>query len=306
MPADARSDRGSGGLRWLARSSRIPVSRSSAPASSATARRRTACTCAGRSTRSSDSRRTASSSISARPLAKTTLKVSFSSLARQLQQQPAPAGVDGGVTVHRADGDRLAVGRRCDQVGLDLGASPLVAALPAQLRRGAGARARGDAARRHAAGRRPLRRRCTPGASPTARRSDSRPCLGQILDTGRSSLLTRLEGAERLLAGRDLRGRRRGRGVTWSRARPERARARRCAGWRSSDVRVVGRGRVRALPAHATRRRHRRGPRLRLQCDAARRGVESDRARRERARLEAAPRADLPAGRRRARVPVQP
>ncbi|HXR43624.1 MAG TPA: hypothetical protein VN759_02375, partial [Pseudolysinimonas sp.] len=46
---------------------------------------------------------------------KTTLKVSFSSLARRLQQQPAPAGVDGGVTVHRADGDRLAVGVRCDQ-----------------------------------------------------------------------------------------------------------------------------------------------------------------------------------------------
>src|SRR5262245_2368466 len=57
---------------------------------------------------------------------KTTLKVSFTSLAKQLQQQGAPAAVEGGVTVHRSDGDRLPVGTRCDQVGLDLAASPLV------------------------------------------------------------------------------------------------------------------------------------------------------------------------------------
>lgn len=58
------------------------------------------------------------------PAPKTTLKVSLANLARQLQQHAAPAGVDGGVTVHRADGDRLAVGTRCDQIGLDLGSAP--------------------------------------------------------------------------------------------------------------------------------------------------------------------------------------
>ncbi|MCD2441546.1 hypothetical protein LQ757_04560 [Agromyces sp. SYSU K20354] len=53
-------------------------------------------------------------------------KVSFAHLAQQLETQPAPAGVEGGVTVHRADGERLVPGRRCGQAGLELGDVPLV------------------------------------------------------------------------------------------------------------------------------------------------------------------------------------
>ncbi|HEY6056498.1 MAG TPA: hypothetical protein VIV06_00625, partial [Candidatus Limnocylindrales bacterium] len=55
-----------------------------------------------------------------------TLKVSFATLASQLEQQTAPAGVADGVTVHRADGTRLTAGRLCNQLGLALDASPLV------------------------------------------------------------------------------------------------------------------------------------------------------------------------------------
>ena len=156
---------------------------------------------------------------------KTTLKVSFSSLARRLQQQPAPAGVDGGVTVHRTDGDRLAVGVRCDQVGLDLGASPLVlrfrpnfAVAPALVREvtllGVTQQGAAFAQAIHA------------GRVADCAALGQQACLGQILDAGTVSLLTRLEGAERLLAGRDLRGRRRGPRVTWSALiRSERAEA---------------------------------------------------------------------------------
>lgn len=140
------------------------------------------------------------------PVRKTTLKASFSALARQLQQQPAPAGVEAGVTVHRTDGDRLLVGTRCDQTGLDLGASPLV-----------------------------LRFRPSFGAAPTLVREVTvmgvaqqggvfvralhrgRPadcaavgqgaCLAQVMDAGLLSKLSRLAGGERLLAGRELRDR---------------------------------------------------------------------------------------------------
>ena len=54
------------------------------------------------------------------------LKASFATLAEQLAQQAAPAGVVEGVTVHRADGGRLVGGRLCGQAGLEVGSSPLV------------------------------------------------------------------------------------------------------------------------------------------------------------------------------------
>ena len=139
--------------------------------------------------------------------------------------------MDGGVTVHRADGDRLAVGVRCDQVGLDLGASPLVvrfrpnfAVAPALVREvtllGVTQQGAAFAQAVHA------------GRVADCAALGQQACLGQILDPGTVSLLTRLEGAERLLAGRDLRGRRRGPRVTGARSCGASAR-RRCAGWRS-------------------------------------------------------------------------
>ena len=149
------------------------------------------------------------------PAPKTTLKVSFTRLARQLQQHSAPAGVDGGVTVHRADGDQLAVGVRCDQVGLDLGASPLFlrfrptfGAAPALVREVTllGVTQQGAAfARAFHAG------RVTDCAA-----VGQQACLGQILDPGASALLTRLPGVERVLAGRDLRAKRRGSRMSWT------------------------------------------------------------------------------------------
>jgi len=149
------------------------------------------------------------------PAPKTTLKVSFTNLARQLQQQAAPAGVDGGVTVHRADGDRLAVGTRCDQVGLDLGATPLVlrfrpsfGAPPALVREVTllGVTQQG-AAFIHAIHR---------GRAADCAAVGQNACLTQILDASVLSQLTRLDGGERLLAGRDLRARRRGVRTSWA------------------------------------------------------------------------------------------
>jgi hypothetical protein len=52
--------------------------------------------------------------------------LSFAKLGGQLMQLPAPAGVDEGVTVHRADGGVLTGTIRCDKQGLALGSVPLV------------------------------------------------------------------------------------------------------------------------------------------------------------------------------------
>lgn len=57
---------------------------------------------------------------------KSTFHVSLVPLAGQLMQQPAPAGVQDGVTVHRADGDFLGAGIRCDRRGLFVDPVPLV------------------------------------------------------------------------------------------------------------------------------------------------------------------------------------
>lgn len=54
------------------------------------------------------------------------LQVSLLGLASQVSQQPAPAAVVQGVTLHRADGDLLPIGFRCDRVAFDLGPVPLI------------------------------------------------------------------------------------------------------------------------------------------------------------------------------------
>ena len=149
------------------------------------------------------------------PVPKTTLKVSFTRLARQLQQQAAPAGVDGGVTVHRTDGDRLAVGTRCDQVGLDLGAAPLVlrfrprfGVAPTLVRQVTllGVTQQG------AVSVRAMHR----GRPADCAAVGQGACLAQILDASVVSQLTRLDGGDRLLAGRDLRSRRKGVRTSWA------------------------------------------------------------------------------------------
>lgn len=148
-----------------------------------------------------------------RPAARGDLrKVSFVTLAQQLHQQPAPAGVEDGVTVHRADGDRLTAGLRCDQVGLDLGASPLVlrfrpnfglAATPVRLVTLFGIAELGAVSvrARHA------------GRVADCAAVGLQSCLGRIIEDGVVDRLTDPEGPEGLLAGRDLRGRR-GRGTS--------------------------------------------------------------------------------------------
>jgi hypothetical protein len=61
-----------------------------------------------------------------RPEAAPAVQVSLLGLASQLQQQPAPAAVVQGVTLHRTDGDLLPIAFRCDRVAFDLGPVPLV------------------------------------------------------------------------------------------------------------------------------------------------------------------------------------
>ncbi len=146
--------------------------------------------------------------LSFRPAArKSSLKVSFASLARQLELQPAPAGVEGGVTIHRLDGDDLVAGRRCDQVGLDLGSTPLVLRFrpsfgtpPTLVREvtlfGVAERGAVSARARHA------------GRLADCTAVGIRACLGRILEEAIADRLTRLDNAEAVLAGRQLRGRR--------------------------------------------------------------------------------------------------
>lgn len=174
---------------------------------------------------------------------KTTLKLSFSRLARELQQHPAPAGVDEGVTVHRADGDRLAVANRCGQLGLDLGAVPLVLrfrpslGVPPTLVRevtliGLAQQGGALAHARHAG-------RITDCAA-----VGQHACLAHLVDANVASLLTRLADNERLLPGRDLRARRRGTRASWAALqRADRAAA--------TALLAEFRGRRRAAPATA-------------------------------------------------------
>lgn len=153
--------------------------------------------------------------ISWRPATrKATLQVSFAKLAGELMQQPAPAGVDGGVTVHRADGDFLAGAIRCDRQGLELGAVPLVlrfrsgfSAPPGLVRevtlfgvsQGGGVFARAF----HAG-------RVTDCAA-----AGDEACLKELTDPGTAPLLIRLGDGERLLPGRDLRRRHRKERTGW-------------------------------------------------------------------------------------------
>lgn len=146
---------------------------------------------------------------------KTTLKVSFRALALQLQQQPAPAGVDGGVTVHRSDGDRLAVANRCGQVGLDLGTDPLVlrfrpafGAAPTRVREVTliGIAQNGGV----------FARALHAGRIADCAAIGNAACLSQVTDAGVLARLTRLAAGERLLAGRELRARRRTRRTSWA------------------------------------------------------------------------------------------
>lgn len=134
-------------------------------------------------------------------------KATFATLAEQLAQHAAPAGVVEGVTVHRADGGRLVGGRLCGQAGLEVGSSPLVLRLRAGfgspptpvrlvtvfgLTQGGGVSVRGVHAGRVAD--------CTAvGAA---------ACLRDIVTHGDVAELTTLTGSEVLLAGRDLRRRR--------------------------------------------------------------------------------------------------
>jgi hypothetical protein len=149
------------------------------------------------------------------PVRKTTLKASFTALARQLQQQPAPAGVESGVTVHRADGDRLAVGTRCDQVGLDLGALPLVLRFRANF--GAAATLVREVTVMGVALQGGVFVRALHRGRPTDCAAVGQgACLAQVIDTGLSSKLSRLAGGERLLAGRDLRARARAGRTNWA------------------------------------------------------------------------------------------
>jgi hypothetical protein len=136
-------------------------------------------------------------------------KVSFASLAQQLAGQPAPAGVKDGVTVHRADSGLLEASRRCDQVGLDLGSSPLVlrfrpsfAIPPAPVRQvtvfGIAERGAVSVRARHA------------GRVADCAAVGLGSCLRRIFETGVADRLTTLAGAEVVLPGRHLRGRRTG------------------------------------------------------------------------------------------------
>ncbi len=136
-------------------------------------------------------------------------KVSFASLAEQLEGQPAPAGVAAGVTVHRADGDRLAPGRRCGQIGLDLGSSPVVLrfrqsfGVPPSLVRqvtvfGIAERGGVSVRARHA------------GRVADCAAVGLGSCLRRIFEPGVADRLTALAGAEVVLTGRHLHGRRTG------------------------------------------------------------------------------------------------
>jgi hypothetical protein len=137
-----------------------------------------------------------------------TRKASFVSLATQLEQEAAPAGTASGVTVHRADGGRLQAGRRCGQAGLDLGSAPLVL----RFRQGFGAPAE------------PVRSVTVfgltqRGAVSVRARHASRvadcaavggaACLRKLLGAQIAADVTELADAEVMLAGRDLRSRRR-------------------------------------------------------------------------------------------------
>ena len=145
-----------------------------------------------------------------RPAARGDLrKVSLASLAQQLEAQPAAAGVEGGVTVHRADGQRLTAGRRCEQVGLDLGSSPLVLRFrptfgtpPSPVRQVTlfGISERGGVSVRARHG----------GRVADCAAVGIGSCLRRILEEGVRDRLTTLAGAEAVLAGRHLRGRRAG------------------------------------------------------------------------------------------------
>ncbi len=145
----------------------------------------------------------------------TTLKASFATLARQLQQQPAPAGVASDITVHRADGDRLAVATRCDQPGLDLGTVPLVlrfrpsfGARPTLVREVTliGVAQQGGA----------FARALHAGRIADCAAIGQQACLAQVVDAGVAARLTRIDAGERLLAGRAMRARRRAPRTTWA------------------------------------------------------------------------------------------
>jgi hypothetical protein len=136
-------------------------------------------------------------------------KVSFTSLAQQLGAQPAPAGVTGGVTVHQADGARIAPGRRCGQIGLDLRSSPLVLRFrtsfgvpPAPVRQvtlfGITEGGAVSVRARHV------------GRVADCAAVGAGPCLRQVFETGVADQLTALAGMEFVLPGRHLRGRRSG------------------------------------------------------------------------------------------------
>lgn len=148
------------------------------------------------------------------PTRKMELQLSFAKLAHELQLQPAPAGVDQGVTVNRADGDRLVIATRCSQLGFDLGTVPLELrfrpsfGVPPTLVReitliGVAQQGGAIARARHAG-------RITDCAG-----TGQQACLASLLDKGVASLLTRLRGGERLLPGRDLRARR-ARSESWT------------------------------------------------------------------------------------------
>jgi hypothetical protein len=137
-----------------------------------------------------------------------TRKASFVSLATQLEQQEAPAGVAGGVTVHRADGGRVQAGRRCGQIGLDVGSSPLVLRFrpafgtpPEQVRSvtvfGLAQRGAVSVQARHA------------GRVADCAAVGGAACLRKLLGEHIATDVTELAGAEVMLAGRDLRARRR-------------------------------------------------------------------------------------------------
>lgn len=136
-------------------------------------------------------------------------KVSFARLAQQLEAQPAPAGVEDGATVHRADGGRLEAGRRCDQIGLDLGSTPLVLRFrptfgspPAPVRLvtvfGVAQRGAVSVRARHA------------GRIADCAAVGVGSCLRRIVEADVADRLAALAGAEVLLAGRDLHRRRTG------------------------------------------------------------------------------------------------
>ncbi len=150
------------------------------------------------------------------PARGTRLKASFTDLARQLQQQAAPAAVDSGVTVHRNDGDRLMAESRCGQLGLGLsvdGAAlvlnfrPNFGALPSLVREVTvlGLAQQGGV----------FVRGMHRGRAADCAAMGLHACLTQILDPGEVVRLTRLDGDERLLPGHDLRARRSAQRTPW-------------------------------------------------------------------------------------------